>query len=197
LRKQFNDAFDIVLPRSSPVQVLGGIETLDVSGVPVQIRLKDVSASEVFNALNLMFEAENAPLRWQLKMNGSRPMALLRVRPEVVAPPVRTEPPQRKVLYVGDLVTGEKGGITMEQLVKTISEIYEMSYGGSHGHGADHLRFHKEAQLLVITGTPDEIAFVLETTTALRQKMMDGPPINAAHETKPESKARADKPKSP
>ena len=92
LRKRFDDAFDIVLPRSAPIVVAGGIEALDVSGLPVQIQLKDVSASEVFNALNLMFDAENMPLRWELKMNGSRPMALLRAKPDVVAPLVRTDP---------------------------------------------------------------------------------------------------------
>lgn len=199
LRKQFDDAFDIVLPRSAPIQVVGGIEALEVSGLPIQIRLKDVTASEVFNALNLMFEAENTPLRWELKMNGNRPMALLRARPEAVAPVMRTETPQRKIFFVGDLVNGEKGGMTMEQLVKTISEIYEMSYGGSHGPGADHLRFHKDAQLLVVTGSNNEIEFIAETISALKQKAEHNANASGADaaSAKTEPKVKADKPKSP
>jgi hypothetical protein len=199
LRKQFDDAFDIVLPRSAPIQVLGGIEALDVSGLPIQIRLKDVRASEVFNALNLMFEAETTPLRWELKMNGSRPLALLRARPEAAAPLVRTEPPQRKVFFVGDLVTGEKGGMSMEQLVKTVSEIYEMSYGTSHGPGADQLRFHKDAQLVVVTGSVEQISFIADTISALKQKVehsAQAPGASAAPDFNIEPKAKTDKPKS-
>jgi hypothetical protein len=201
LRKQFDDAFDILIPRSAPVQVVGGVEAFDVPSMPIQIRLKDVSASEVFNALNLLFEAENTPLSWQLKMNGNRQMALLRVRPEVVPPPVRTETPQRKIFFVGDLLTGEKGGMTMEQLVKTISEIYEMSYGGGRKPGADHLQFHKDAQLLVVTGSNEEISFIAEAIEALKQKVTHSaaqqPGGNSFDVFKTESKPKTDKPKSP
>jgi hypothetical protein len=201
LRKQFNDAFDILIPRSAPVQVVGGIEAFDVPGMPIQIRLKDVSASEVFNALNLLFEAENTPLSWQLKMNGNRPMALLRVRPEVAAPPVRTETPQRKIFFVGELLAGEKSGMSMEQLVKTISEIYEMSYTGGRRPGADHLQFHKDAQLLVVTGSSDEIEFIAETIAALKQKVehsaAQAPVGSSVAPVKTEPKAKADKSKSP
>jgi urease alpha subunit len=61
--------------------------------------------------------------------------------------------------------------MTMEQLVKTISEVYEMSYGTAQGPISSHLQFHKEAQLLIATGTVDEINFVAETLAALRQKL--------------------------
>jgi hypothetical protein len=198
LRKQFNDAFDIIVPRST--QLIGSEQAFDVPGLPIQIRLKDVSASEVFNALNLMFEAENTPLSWELRMNGSRPIALLRAWPSVIPAPIPAERPQRKVFFVGDLVTDEKGGMTMEQLVKTISEIYEMSHGGNHAPGADHLQFHKAAQLLVVTGTSDEIGFIHETIGALGQKIAHGshvPRANSAPEVKTEPELKTDKPKSP
>jgi len=51
--------------------------------------------------------------------------------------------------FVGDLLGDEKsGGLTMEQLVKTVSEVYEMSYGPPR---TPVLQFHKQAQLLILT----------------------------------------------
>jgi hypothetical protein len=98
-------------------------------------------------------------------------------------------------------VAGEKSGMTMEQLVKTISEIYEMSYGRGRGTGADHLQFHKDAQLLVVTGSSDEIDFIAETIAALKQKVehsaAQAPAASSVAPVKSESKVKTDKPKSP
>ena len=41
-----------------------------------------MKASEIFNAMNLVFETTNAHLRWELMMNGHRPTALLRILPD-------------------------------------------------------------------------------------------------------------------
>jgi hypothetical protein len=134
------------------------------------MQLRKVTASEVFNAMNLMFETENTPCRWELKLNGSRPTAMLRVLPHLV-PPVAPQPPPpaptRRVHFVGDLIGDEKsGGMTMEQLVKTVSEVYQMSYGQAKGM----VQFHKETQLLVFTGSSDQIEFIQGTLSALRMK---------------------------
>src|SRR5262249_16939392 len=120
---------------------------------------------------NLLFEAENTPLRWKLAMNGSRPTVLLRVMPELVprkpAKPV-PDSPQRKVFFVGDLLGEEKnGGMTMPKLVKTVSELFQMSYGAPKGV----IQFHEEAQLLIVTGTIDQISFMQQTINALSQKI--------------------------
>ena len=56
------------------------------------MRLKNVTASEVFNAMNIVFETENTPLRWELRMNGNRPAAVLYVLPDLL-PRVVQEPP--------------------------------------------------------------------------------------------------------
>jgi hypothetical protein len=192
LRKQFNEAFDIVIPRGT----LPG-NNFEAAGVPIRIQLKNVSASELFNAMNLMFEAENTPLRWELKINGSRPMVVLRVLSMAGWPTPPPEPPQRKIFFVGDMVDEEKRGrMTMEQLVKTVSEVYEMSYGAAHGGVSDHLQFHKQAQLLIVTGTIDETSFVIETLSALRQKI-ERNDLGAGGGGKAETKASTEKPKAP
>jgi hypothetical protein len=78
------------------------------------------------------------------------------------------------VYFVGDLVGDEKpGGMTMEQLFSTVSEVYQMSYGSAKGA----LQFHKEAQLFIVTGTADQVQFLQQTLAALREKeRTDKPP---------------------
>ena len=71
----------------------------------------------------------------------------------------------------------------MEELVKTVSEVYQMSYGESKGV----LKFHKDAQLLIVTGTGDQIGFAQQTLSALREKTRP--------QHKPEPNAAATKPK--
>jgi hypothetical protein len=126
--------------------------------------------------MNLLFETENTPCRWELKLNGNRPTAMLRVLPQLVPVPASSRPPPttRMVYFVGDLL-GD--GMTMERLVKTVSEVYQMSYGESKGV----LQFHKDAQLLIVTGTGEQIKFAQQTLSALREK--------ARAQQKPEAKA--------
>jgi len=201
LRKQFNDAFDVVIPNNWQNPNNPSVVT-DPGNTPIQIQLKNVTVSEVFNAMNLAFDAENTPMHWELKMNGSRPTVVLRVFPN--ATPFPQELPKRQIFFVGEMLGEEKsGGMTMEQLVKTISEVYDMSYGRSQGEISSHLQFHKQAQLLIVTGSNDEIIFVEQTLTALRQKialqrrLRPPPPVEANDGAKPETKPAKEKPKSP
>lgn len=169
LRKEFNNAFDVLIPTGWQDPNNPAV-SIDPQSISVKMQLRKVTASEVFNAMNLVFESENTPCRWELKLNGNRPTAMLRVLPHLL-PAVVTQPPPppptRRVHFVGDLIGDEKsGGMTMEQLVKTVSEVYQMSYGQAKGM----LQFHKETQLLVFTGTPDQIEFIQGTLSALRMK---------------------------
>ena len=119
LRERFKDSFDVLA---------NGNGDIDPSAVMIRLQLKNVTASEVFNAMNLVFENDRTPLRWELKLNGKRPTALLRV----LAEPGRKNPPpaidpttglplppqetKRGVYFVGNLLGDEKyGGMTMEQ----------------------------------------------------------------------------------
>jgi hypothetical protein len=176
LRKQFKDAFDMILPGSCDWQNPDDSTpiSLDPSQVVMKLHLKNVTATEVFNAMNLVFEAESAPLRWELRMNGTRPLALLRVIPALLRHPMgekeATLPRKRMVFFVGDLVgDGKTGGMTMEKLFETVKQVYEAAYGDS-GMNGDHLKFHQEAQLIIVNATFDKIDFVQHTLAALRDK---------------------------
>ncbi len=185
LRHEFN-AVDVLIPNgwqgpgpNNPAM------SFDPHSVTIKMQVKNVKASEAFHAMNLLFESENTPCRWELKMNGTRPTAILRVLPELfpaVAPPPPPPPTARMVYSVGDMIGDEKSGeMTMDKLVKTVSEVYQMSYGPSKGV----LQFHKDAQLLIVTGTSDQINFVQQTLSALRGK------ARAEHKPQP----KADEPK--
>lgn len=177
LQKEFKWAFDVLIPNAWQ-DLRNPAEVLDPGSTSIKMQLKNVTASEVFNAMNVMFDLEKTPYRWELRMNGNRPTAILRVLPELLTPaaPAPPPPPQtRQVFFVGDLTGDEKPGrLTMEQLVKIVSEIYQMSFGPLPGV----LQFHKEAQLLIVTGTGDMIAFAQQTLAALREKARAQEKIN-------------------
>lgn len=182
IRDRFKGQFDIILPDPTG----DGINHLTDLPVPptdwrnenmLNLKLKDVSASELFNAMNLTFENDKTPLQWELKVYGHRQIALLRVlvdptppRPPQDHPELRPPPqpePQRRVYFVGDLIGDEKnGGMTMDQIVKTITDIWQMTDTVN-----GKIQFHNEAQLLVVTGTPSQIDFLEQTLAALHRKV--------------------------
>jgi hypothetical protein len=194
LLERFKGYFDVLVPVN-----------VDITwqSTMIRLQLKNVTASEVFNAMNLMFENDQTPLRWELKMNGKRPTALLRVLAEPspkYPPPAIFDPatglpvpppvpePKRMVYFVGDLTGDAKsGGMTMEQIVKTVEEIWDMTY-----HEPGGVQFHKDAQLLIVSGTPDQIAFVQQTLGALRVKVQ----LDRERHQAAESKPKTDEPKS-
>jgi hypothetical protein len=172
LRDQFKEQFDIILPAGTggrAINRLNGtlVEDMDWNSTQVQLRLKNVTASEIFSAMNLIFENDQTPLHWELKVNGHRQIALLRVlvdrNPQVQAP-LREE--ARKIYFVGDLIGDDKTpGMTMEQIVNTITDVWNMT----DTTGAT-IKFHKDAQLIVVSGTPNQIDFMAQTLEALRHK---------------------------
>jgi hypothetical protein len=172
LRQEFKGAFDILIPNGWQDPNNSQL-TADPQAITIKMQLKHVTASEVFNAMNLLFETENSPYRWELKLNGNRSIAILRVLPELLHfpdPPRPAPPTARMVYFVGDLIGDDiSGGMTMERLVKTVSDVYEMSF--AHNNAKNVLQFHKDAQLVIVTGTSDEIGFVQQTLSALRAKM--------------------------
>jgi hypothetical protein len=162
LRNQFGKDFDIVIPDS--YQFTNNSGTVDIGRYMVKLQLKNVTASEVFGAMNLEFEAENTPVRWELKLNGSRSTAILRFMPEQVPPPPVSK---RMVFFVGDLIGDESsGGMTMPQIVQTVSDVWAKAYGQ-----AGVIQFYDPAQLVIVTGTEDQIDFINQTMGALRKKI--------------------------
>ena len=181
LLKSFDHQFDVLLPtrfENSPLApVLGPDgnpmpqspqEARDWTTTVVALRLKNVTASEVFNAMNLYFEINNLWLRWELMMNGHRPTALLRVvepaKPE--AAPQAQQEPKRAIFYVGELMGDEKsGGMTMKQILKTLADVTFADYKREV-----NVQCHEGAQMLVVKGTPGEVELVRDTIEALKQK---------------------------
>jgi len=186
LRDKFKGEFDVVLPTTTStsgntLNPLTGSpleENTDWTATPVQLELRNVTASEVFNAMNLVFENDHTPLRWELKMNGNRPLALLRVltipNPNFSAPNV-----ERRVYFVGNLIGDEKdGGMTMEQIMKDIQDVWDFGDTwrsarawtmGDASRGK--IQYHVQSQLLVVMGTPNQIDFMEQTLKALAQKV--------------------------
>lgn len=164
LREKFKNDFDI-LPMPQAFDRDWGNQ------VTIQLQLRNVKASEIFNAMNLVFENDRTPVRWELKWTGRRPIVQLRVLPAAAPQP---EPPlpkpaetRRMVFYIGNLLGDEKsGGMTMDQITKTINEVWPTDFGKLEGA----IQFHEAAQLLVVNGTRDQIDFIQQTLAALRQK---------------------------
>lgn len=190
LRKQFHNEFDVLLPQGWQ-NPNNSTESIDLQGTPVRLQLKNVTAAEVFNAMNLLFESENTPLHWKLTANGHRPTAVLRVLPQLL-PAAQMSPPQetmRMVYFVGDLIGTEKSaGMTMDQIVKTVSEVWRMTYGSP----GEEIQFHKDAQLLIVKGTADQIMFVERTLKAMHAKVE----LERSRQKTADSKPKTDEPKS-
>lgn len=173
LRKKFDGEFDVLFPKA-------GFEgdPWDWTQTSIFLKLKSVRASEIFNAMNLVFETAKTPLQWDLMMNGNRPTALLRnlhepkptdIDPATGLPTSSPPPPAEKpmVFFVGDLVGGPKsGGMTIEEVVETVSEVCKEAKIVPSA-----LSCHKQAQLLIIRGTEEDIKFVQSTLAALRNRV--------------------------
>jgi len=173
LLEQFTNDFDIIIPSS--YQLPKTSQSIDSGDYGVTLQLKNVTASEVFRAMNLEFEVENTPLRWQLTMNGSRPTAVLRVVPELIPP--QPPPPESRhmVIYVGDLIGFGKSGDTNElhqlsDIADTISRVWAVS-GVRRPNSSGHLDIYSPAQLLIVNGTPDQLNLAEQTIAALKQKI--------------------------
>jgi hypothetical protein len=171
LRREFKEAFDVVIPRSWEDPRDPSIR-IEPGAFEISLRLKNVTATEAFQAINMTLEAENRPARWELKMNGNRPMAVLRVLPHLLPtagtrPPA--EPPRRMVIFVGDLLGEEPKGMKMNQLIDTLTMVYIRSYGNNPPE--KFLQYHNDAQILVIHGTVDQVDLVQQTLNAIKQKI--------------------------
>jgi hypothetical protein len=162
LRERFKDHFDIL-----PMPKTFGT---DWGNTTIQLQLKNVKASDVFNAMNMVFENDQTPLRWELKQTGNRQVVLLHVMPEAmpgVPPPAQPPEIHRMVYFIGNLVGDEKsGGMTMDQIVSAILEAWPADFGKSDGV----IQFHTQTQMLVVNGTRDQNDFVQQILSALARK---------------------------
>ena len=105
LQQLYDDQFDVLIPNSlppsepAPIDPNTGlpvpVEPLAARDLTVRLRLKNVTVPEVFRAMNMLFEMDRTPVRWDLVMFSNRPVAVLRPveiqRP--IPPPAPAAPP--------------------------------------------------------------------------------------------------------
>ena len=185
LRQRFENYFDILpMPRTYG-QDWG-------NQISIQLQLRNVKASEIFNAMNLVFENDRTPLRWKLKVNGNRPTVLLRVLPEAAPEP---PPVVRKVFFVGDLFGVKKSDGTndlqqISRIVDAIQVVWERS-GVRPPTLNNVVQLYMPAQLLIIIGTPEQIDLAQQTLLALKQKAE----LERSRQKAAELKPKTDEPK--
>jgi hypothetical protein len=192
LKRQFSNEFDVIL-------IYNNQDGTDWNSSTVRLQLRNVTATEIFNAMNLAFASAKTPLHWDLMMNGSRSTAVLRVieTPKPPEPPPAPPPPQQvTVFFVGTLLGDSKSpGMTMDQLLDTVTRVCHDAIGDGHVSG------YKEAQLIIGRGTDSDIIFMKSMLDALQQKVQwDARSANAAVEIDPATglpKAPPPKAKSP
>ena len=159
LREQFmralkRDYFDIIVPNAPG---------FDPTQIFVDLRLKNVKASEIFSAMNLQFELNKSPLRWELTMNGSRPTALLRELTQI-APPLQN----RKVFFVGDMLddfSGTNDAAKLDSISDTIQHGWIIT-----GIQPGVINTYPSGQLLIVSGNPDQVDLAEQTLRALKEK---------------------------
>lgn len=197
LQQLYRDQFDVLIPNAIPAAeqapidpntgLPGSVEAIEANAIPIRLRLKNVTAPEIFRAMNMLFEMERTPARWDLIMFSSRPVAVLRpVESPKPAPPALPPPPppapgktgygeapqsppvQRVVLYIGGLTRdSDAGGMTLDSILKTLTATLEESFSPARSK----VQCHAAAELLIVTGPPEELAFVTEVLDALKQKV--------------------------
>ncbi len=136
LATTFKNQFDLILPPDDP----------ETSAITVQMRLKDAPAAEIFNAMNLYFQANKIQAQWTLMLNGNRPIAVLAVvhpgkSPGAAAPPVE---PDRKttVFSIADYLYASTPSALYKQSATNLLEGLEAVFDdvssrpGSSPHGA-------------------------------------------------------------
>ncbi|PWU19671.1 MAG: hypothetical protein C5B50_06060 [Verrucomicrobia bacterium] len=203
LKDMFGNEFDVLLPYGATPMAPVNWRWEDTL---VTLRLKNVKASEVFNAMNMVFETAKTPLQWDLIMNGHRPTALLRIVNDLVpglpgsidpttglpVAPNRPHSENSMVFFVGELVGDPKnGGMSLDDILQTMREVYKAGTGGD----PQHITCHEKAQLLIVHAVPEDIGFVQSALAALREKARLDARRQLAKEHGAEFKAETGEPK--
>jgi hypothetical protein len=176
MRERFHDYFDVILPnpdqQSTPKNPATGLpETasgFDPTQIDIDLQLKNVTAGEIFSAMNMQFELNKSPYRWELTMNGPRPTALLRISPPLVPPPPPPPQPIRKVFYVGYML-GDYPGTNDTPKLAVISDTVRAAWTTT-GIPPGKIDIYPPGQLLIVSGTQDQVDLAEQTLNAIGHK---------------------------
>ena len=177
LQEQTKHQFDVLIPHGVFLHMPppGGAPTEpeNPSDFPIKLRLKDVSIIEVFQAMNMLFEIEKCPCRWELIMNGHRPVAVLRP-PEIEPPPAvpaAADSVGHTVAYVGNLLgTPDVGRTSPDALCETLEQTAKQTFPNS---STIKVQFHRGAELVVLSGTDEELRVMNDVLRALKERVND------------------------
>jgi len=160
----FTNQFDLVMPADP-----------DPNTINVKLELKNVNAIEIFNAMNIYFETGNIAAHWKLILNGSRPTAILEMKPPPVAAPPPAEPEKKHTVYsiAEILYMDNKPDKRADWITKSLSDVLDgirkPDRSPANTPGGPEIKIHKEAGLLIFTGTAEETELVFHTLDALKQ----------------------------
>ncbi|HXR08298.1 MAG TPA: hypothetical protein VN765_13260 [Candidatus Acidoferrum sp.] len=173
LAATFKNQFDLILPPDDTPSAASRL----------QMRLKDVRAVEIFNAMNLYFQANKIQAQWTLMLNGTRPTAVLAVLhpakpPGDAAPTAETER-KHSVFSIADIlyVPGYPNiPVNSQWITDAISMVLrdtqEPGHAAVNAPGGPNIQIHQGAGLLVFTGTAEETELVRSTLEALKQNAL-------------------------
>ena len=165
--KLFSNQFDIILPK----------DDRDPNTIDVVLRLKDVRAIEIFNALNLYFDVQEIPAHWRLTLNGTRPTAILLIdKPKVPAtPPVETEKIAPTVFSIVEILSmnseaGDKQPLDSlaDAIAAVLDDMKKPGRAKVNTPGGPILKMHAQAGILFFSGTWEDTELVRSTLAALK-----------------------------
>ena len=169
LGKSFSNQFDIIWPADP-----------DPNSIVMALRLKDVRAIEIFNAMNLYFQAQKLEARWTLTLNGTRPTAILTVLPPSKPPVAATPPPATEkiaptVFSIVEILSlnseaGDKQPTDSlaDAIAAVLDDIRKPERAKVNAPGGPIIKMHAQAGILVFSGTWDETVLVRSTLAALK-----------------------------
>ncbi len=166
--KTFQNQFDLILPPAEP----------DLSSMAVQMRLKDVGAIEMFNAMNLYFEAQKLPARWKLTLNGGRPTAVLGMeKPQAAPTPLAgAEKTGDTVFPIPDILCGSGPDLDKQPadnledtIAAALDDLQKPGHAKANAPGGPVIKVHAQAGILVFNGTWEETELVRSTLQALNK----------------------------
>jgi hypothetical protein len=159
MRKNFGGSFDVL-----PLPQINGWDNQQM-----WLKLSKANAADLINAMNLVFENNKDPVRWQLKMTDDHPFLILKYFPESDPNNTADAPRIRRIFYVGDILGDEKsGGMTIDKIVSNILDMSRGAFGSDLP--PDSIFVHQETQMIIFHGTQDQMENVQQVLSALKQR---------------------------
>jgi hypothetical protein len=157
VHSKFHGEFDVIVPDSD-------------DSIAIRLSLRNVTYSEIFDAMNQLFTAQQTPFFWSFMQNGSRPTFTL--MPRSSPNPTPEEERTHMVVYVGNSTTPDWPAEKMAELLSKIvlGEDFGTLAGSDRSGPKFSVNLHKSAEILVLSGSKKQVQFAFEALEAIREK---------------------------